>query len=67
MRFGDPREWDYRELVRPHVRAARNVLDLGTGDGEVFASLAPLPRVAVATEAWPPHVPLAAAPVRRRR
>ncbi len=36
------------------------VLDLGTCDGEIFASLAPFSCLTVATETWPPNVPVAA-------
>lgn len=61
MRSGDPSEWDYVTLVRALIGDARAVLDLGTGDGEVFASLSPLPPLSIATEAWPPNVPVAQA------
>jgi hypothetical protein len=44
--------------LRPWLRT-RSVLDLGTGDGRRFAGYAPFPRVACATERYPPNVPLA--------
>ncbi|MEV4416405.1 class I SAM-dependent methyltransferase [Catellatospora sp. NPDC049609] len=55
---GSP-SWDYRELVRERLRAAGSLLDLGTGGGELLASLAPLPPVTAATEAYPPNVGVA--------
>ncbi|TFG50795.1 MAG: class I SAM-dependent methyltransferase [Gemmatimonadales bacterium] len=36
-----------------------SVLDMGTGGGERLASLAPLPPIACATEAYAPNVPVA--------
>ncbi len=59
MHSEDPREWDYAASVRARLTGARCALDLGTGDGEIFASLAPFPCVAVATETWPANVPTA--------
>ncbi len=56
----DPRgEIDYEERARASVASATAVLDLGTGGGEVLARLAPLPPVAIATEAHPPNVVMA--------
>src|SRR5215813_11691547 len=37
------------------------MLDMGTGGGERLARLSPRPKLTVATEAWPPNVPVAAA------
>jgi len=51
--------WDYAELARREIATAKSLLDLGTGGGEVLASLAPLPRRSVATESYPPNVPVA--------
>jgi len=52
--------WSYlRELGRRAV-AADTMLDMGTGGGEVLSRLHPRPAVTVATEAWPPNVPVAA-------
>ncbi|MDE3193730.1 MAG: methyltransferase domain-containing protein [Chloroflexota bacterium] len=59
MRWGDPRDWDYGDRVRARLARARRALDLGTGDGEIFASFAPFAGVAVATETWPANVPIA--------
>ena len=53
--------WSYsRELAR-RAQAARSMLDMGTGGGERLARLSPRPKMTVATEAWPPNVPVAAA------
>ncbi len=65
-RFGDrlstePAPWDFADLVLPHARTARSMLDLGTGGGERLAALTMRPAVTVATESWPPNVPVAAA------
>ncbi len=57
----DPRgEIDYEGRARACVASASAVLDLGTGGGEVFSRLAPFPKMAVATEAYPPNVTEAA-------
>jgi SAM-dependent methyltransferase len=53
--------WDYTDLVRRHFPPTGGVLDLGTGGGERLAALAPLPPGTVATEAYPPNVPIAQA------
>jgi SAM-dependent methyltransferase len=53
--------WSYDALVRAVLAGARSVLDLGTGGGEVLAALADaLPADTVATEGWPPNLPVAA-------
>ena len=52
-------EIDYEERARASIASATAVLDLGTGGGEVLARLAPLPPVAIATEAHPPNVVMA--------
>jgi SAM-dependent methyltransferase len=43
---------------------AGSLLDMGTGGGELLAKLSARPRLTVATEAWPPNVPVAAARLR---
>lgn len=56
--------WSYsRELAR-RAGAASSMLDMGTGGGERLSRLSPCPRQTVATEAWPPNVPVAAARLR---
>jgi SAM-dependent methyltransferase len=37
----DPVPWDYADVVRRYLEPASHVLDVGTGGGEVFLSLAP--------------------------
>ncbi len=51
--------WDYRALVSARLASVASALDLGTGGGELLASLAPLPRRTFATEGYPPNVPVA--------
>ncbi len=56
--------WDWAAEVRPLLDGADRALDMGTGEGGVLASLAPLPPVTVAYEAWPPTIPAAVATLR---
>lgn len=51
--------WDYKEVVKGLVKNATAVLDMGTGGGEILASLAPLPMHTVATEGYEPNVQVA--------
>src|SRR5262245_6424796 len=53
--------WDYEALVRDRLPAASSLLDLGTGGGEVLASMVPLPPRTAATEGYPPNLPVARA------
>jgi SAM-dependent methyltransferase len=54
-----PAPWDYRARVADLARTAETMLDMGTGGGEVLSRLrARAPRT-VATEGWPPNVPVA--------
>ncbi len=53
--------WDYPGLVRAARANATAMLDMDTGGGEFLASLAPLPAFTVATENYPPNIPLAKA------
>jgi SAM-dependent methyltransferase len=52
--------WSYDELAREVLDGASSALDMGTGGGEVLLRLAgSLPRDTVATEGWPPNLPVA--------
>ena len=51
--------WDYRALAKQLVQNAASVLDVATGGGEVFSSLAPFPGRAVAIEGYRPNVAVA--------
>jgi SAM-dependent methyltransferase len=56
----EPLPWDYRSEVARRAVGARALLDMGTGGGEILSGLVPRPPRTVATEAWPPNVPVAA-------
>lgn len=52
--------WSYSDLARSALRGAHSVLDIGTGGGEVLRGLVDaLPLDTVATEGWPPNLPVA--------
>ena len=51
----EPLPWDYPRIVRDHFQGIHSLLDMGTGGGELLASLAPLPPDTHATEAYPPN------------
>ena len=55
----EPYAWSYEKTVRDALGRASSPLDMGTGGGEFLASLAPLPTSTIATEAYPPNVPVA--------
>jgi SAM-dependent methyltransferase len=56
--------WRYWDLVAEPAASAPSLLDLGTGGGEQLAGFcqryAARPPLIVATESWPPNVPVAA-------
>jgi SAM-dependent methyltransferase len=52
--------WGYARMVAARVPDVGALLDVETGGGEMLASVAPLPALTVATEPWPPNVPVAA-------
>ncbi len=54
-----PLPWDYLTLVKARLPGVRSLLDLGTGGGELLASLGPLPPETWATEGYAPNVPVA--------
>jgi SAM-dependent methyltransferase len=51
--------WDYEIILHSKLDETRTMLDMGTGGGELLASLQPLPPLCVATEAYLPNVPVA--------
>ena len=56
-----PLAWDYRQIVLEKARGVNSLLDMDTGGGEFLSSLRPLPPVTIATEYYPPNVPVAKA------
>ena len=56
--------WSYTAEVRRRAAAATSLLDLGTGGGELLASIRPRPARTVATESWAPNVSVAASRLR---
>ena len=54
-----PLPWNYCARVRERMAGIRSMLDMGTGGGEILASLAPLPAHTSATEAHAPNVSVA--------
>jgi SAM-dependent methyltransferase len=53
--------WDFGAIVDSHARVSPDLLDLGTGGGEWLGARPFLPSRTVATEGWPPNVPIARA------
>lgn len=53
--------WGYARLAGEYLGRARAALDIDTGGGEVVATAPAAPPVLVATESWPPNVPVARA------
>lgn len=53
--------WDFDAIVDRAARTSPDLLDLGTGGGEWLAARPRLPPRTVATEGWPPNVPVARA------
>lgn len=60
----DEPDWSYEATARAILAEAESALDMGTGEGGVLASLAPLPGLTVAYEGWWPTVPAAQATLR---
>jgi SAM-dependent methyltransferase len=54
-----PLPWNFAETVGAHIGDSPDLLDMGTGGGEWLGSLPDRPPRTVATEAWPPNVPVA--------
>jgi SAM-dependent methyltransferase len=58
--LGPPPSWNYEARARELVQDAGDVLDMGTGGGEVYERIvAGYAGRAFATEAWAPNVPVA--------
>lgn len=55
---GEP-PWSYLDLAKAAVAGAHDVLDVATGGGEVFSSLAPFPGRARAVEGYVPNLAVA--------
>ena len=51
--------WSYRDLAKVAVAQAQDILDIATGGGEVFSSLAPFPGRASAVEGHVPNLAVA--------
>jgi hypothetical protein len=51
--------WDYATKVGVRMRGTNTMLDMGTGVGEILASLAPFPPRVCTTESYPPNVVVA--------
>ena len=51
--------WYYKETAKELVKSVTAVLDMGTGGGEVLASLVPLPKHTIATEGYKLNVKMA--------
>jgi len=51
--------WDYLAMARSAVHGAHDILDIATGGGEVFSSLAPFPGRATAVEGYVPNLAVA--------
>jgi hypothetical protein len=52
--------WSFRDMAAAHADGAATMLDMGTGGGEQLAQYARRPALTVASESWPPNVPVAA-------
>jgi SAM-dependent methyltransferase len=51
--------WGYARLMGERMAGASAALDIETGGGEVLSGIRRPPRLLVATESWPPNVPVA--------
>lgn len=60
MREAEP-PWNYLALAKAATVKAHDILDVATGGGEIFASLAPFPGRATAVEGYAPNVAVARA------
>jgi SAM-dependent methyltransferase len=51
--------WGYARMLADRMRDATAALDVQTGGGEVLATIPAPPPLLVATESWPPNLPVA--------
>lgn len=51
--------WGYSRMVAERLGQVGSALDIETGGGEMLASVGSFPDLMVATEPWPPNVPVA--------
>jgi len=58
--------WGYARVIGERAARAERLLDLQSGGGEVLAGLDGWPRLLVASEGWPPNLPVAARHLRPR-
>ncbi|MHA2280839.1 MAG: class I SAM-dependent methyltransferase [Promethearchaeota archaeon] len=59
-RFVDaPLTWSYSSKILPSIRASESLLDMGTGGGELLATLAPFPNHTCVTEGYEPNLSIA--------
>lgn len=54
-----PPDWDFQAIVERYAHSSPDLLDMGTEGGEWLAGLNFRPPRTVATEGWPPNVPVA--------
>ncbi|MGM7700763.1 class I SAM-dependent methyltransferase [Pseudalkalibacillus sp. Hm43] len=55
----EPLPWSYGSKVLPYIRHSENMLDMGTGGGELLSKLQPLPQNTWATEGYAPNLSIA--------
>jgi SAM-dependent methyltransferase len=61
-RSSDPKPpWSYPALAAEALARSTRALDIDTGGGEALAALAPFSATVVATEGYPPNIPVAGA------
>src|SRR3990170_4955484 len=60
--------WSYEDLARGEISTSSRILDLNTGGGETLLDVlqSRRPALVVATESWPPNVPVAREHLRPR-
>jgi SAM-dependent methyltransferase len=55
----EPLPWSYENILRSKFIGSASMLDMGTGGGELLASLQPLPLFSIASEGYKPNVSIA--------